>query len=121
MEKINRKEMIRLVYLYLFSLVGLVLIVIGSVQMINLGLTAWVFKQADQVIVFPQQPKSFMEDDQITLDPEELERVEKEQLAFEEKQRDSRRQRTASNALAMILVGAPLYLYHWRLIGKSKQ
>ena len=114
--------MIRLVYLYLFSLVGLVLIVIGSVQMINLGLTAWVFKQADQISYYPyQQPKVVLDDGLTVVDAEEVERIEKERIEYEERERDSRRQRTASNALAMILVGAPLYFYHWRLIGKSKQ
>ena len=120
MEKTDRKEMIRLIYLYLFSLVGLVLIVIGSVQIINLGLTAWVFKDADRVLMYPSQPRPILEDGLTVMDPEEQEKIKQEQIEFEERQRRSRRQRTASNALAMILVGAPLYLYHWRLVGKIK-
>jgi hypothetical protein len=31
----------------------------------------------------------------------------------------SRRQRQASTAIAMIVVGAPLFFYHWRLARKE--
>jgi hypothetical protein len=31
----------------------------------------------------------------------------------------ARRQRQAATALAMILVGLPIYLYHWRLIRRE--
>ena len=122
MEKTERKELIRLIYLYLFSLVGLVLIVVGSVQLINLGLTTWVFQQADEVIMYPSYPQRIppQEEGVAEISAEEQERIKQEQIEFEEKSRTSRRQRSAANALALIIVGAPLYLYHWILVRKVK-
>jgi hypothetical protein len=32
----------------------------------------------------------------------------------------SERQRSAANSLAFIIVGLPIYLYHWSLIRKEK-
>ncbi len=52
----ERKELIRTIYLYLFSLVGLVLVVIGLVQLVDLGLKAYVFTKADQYIRYPEYP-----------------------------------------------------------------
>ena len=46
--------------------------------------------------------------------PEELEE-------FEAKQRTANREREAAEALAMILVGAPLYYYHWKVISRDRQ
>ena len=40
--------------------------------------------------------------------------------AYQNEQTKSQRESTAANALAMIIVGIPLYLYHWRVIKKDK-
>ena len=45
--------LIRKIYLYLFSLIGLVLVVIGCVQLVNLGLKAYIFTAADQYYSYP--------------------------------------------------------------------
>lgn len=89
---------IRTIYLYLFTIIGLSLLVSGSVQFVDMGLKAWVFTQADVRYEYPiypegEQPKI----DYVTSD----------------------RHRDASNALAMIAVGLPLYLYHWGVIKKE--
>src|SRR3989339_284679 len=39
---------VRVIYLYLFSLVGLTLLIIGAVGFINMGLKTFLFKEADQ-------------------------------------------------------------------------
>ena len=44
-----------------------------------------------------------------------------EQEAMQKKQTNQQRQRDASNSLAMLIVGLPLYLYHWRMAGKQKE
>ncbi|MGM0482741.1 MAG: hypothetical protein ACQEP6_02670 [Patescibacteria group bacterium] len=110
---------LRLVYLYLFSLVGLVLVIIGSVQLINLGLTTWVFTEADEVNVYPTQKMPDPESES-EVDPEEEKRMEEERAEYLEKERTARRQRKAAEALAMIIVGLPLYLYHWNMIRKER-
>ncbi len=115
------KELIRTIYLYLFSLVGLVLVVIGSVRLVDLGLKAFIFTRADQVLIYPVYPKAQFPESDNTQQPslEEIEKFQQEQEKYEKESKQSQRERTAAESLAMIIVGAPLFLYHWRLIQKG--
>jgi hypothetical protein len=112
MEIFERKEIIRSIYLYLFSLIGLILIIIGCIQLTNLALKVLVFPGADQVIIYPTSRI----DPEVTADPVEEAIREQEQIEYQTQERSASRQRTAANALAMIIIGTPLYLYHWRAI-----
>lgn len=118
----ERKELIRIIYLYLFSLVGLVLIVIGSVRLVDLGLKTFIFTRADQVLIYPVYPRPAPlegeKDEELT--PEEEAKFQEEQRKYEEEQRRSQRERTAANSMAMLIVGVPLFWYHWRLVQKIK-
>jgi len=78
-------SIIRTIYLYLFALLGLVLIIIGGVQFIDMGLKTFVFTKADE-----EQKLSYSVYDQM---PYPLERITKltdngiktDQLTEEEK------------------------------------
>ena len=120
----ERKEIIRTIYLYLFSLVGLVLIVIGCVRLIDLGLRMFVFTKADQVLSYPAPPRTIPagpdgKEQPVTVEQDA--KMQEEQKKFDEQNREAQRQRTAANSLAVIIVGAPLFAYHWRIIKKDKQ
>ena len=119
----ERKELIRTIYLYLFSLVGLVIVVIGLVNLVDLGLKAFVFKNADQPIRYPSYPAKVMSPDSqgITMTAEEQAKYDAEQAEAEKRQRQSERERSASQALAMIIIGTPLFIYHWRMIQSEKK
>jgi hypothetical protein len=109
-------EIIKLIYIYLFSAIGLILIISGTVKLIDLGLKVYVFKQAD---VF-YSPKIYPEINQgEKLTPEEIAKREEEQRKAEKINRIAERQRTASNAIALIIVGLPVFIYHWRLALKA--
>ena len=103
------KFSIRLLYLYLFSFIGLLIAVIGTVQIVDLGMKVYLFDEADVYEYAKQLPL----DDEMQFDVEE-----QKQIAQRETKRQ--RQRQASTALSMILVGLPLYKFHWRLIKKEK-
>ena len=51
-----RNPIVRTIYLYLFALVGLGMLVIGCSMIINLGLKAWVFTQADSQDTYYSRP-----------------------------------------------------------------
>lgn len=99
---------IRLLYLYLFSFVGLFITIIGSVQLVDLGLKTYVFKVTNRV--YYPEPRL---EGQAQLSIEELD----ERNQAEE---SNQRKRQMSNSLAMIAVGIPVYLYHWQTIKKEK-
>lgn len=99
---------IRLLYLYLFAFVGLLIAIIGSIQLVDLGLKTYVFKVTRQVYY----PMPLLEGE-VQLSAEELEARNKEEES-------NRRKRQMSTSLAMIVVGVPVYLYHWKKIKKEK-
>ena len=131
----ERDSIIRTIYLYTFSLLGLVLLTIGGTQILDLALKASVFKKADdeQRIFARQLPTPAFRPDMerwasdSTLTDAERAAV-REWLAEYENWRTAnakldpvvaQRQRTASTSLSLILVGLPLYFFHWRLIRRS--
>ncbi|KKS18490.1 MAG: hypothetical protein UU76_C0021G0004 [Parcubacteria group bacterium GW2011_GWC1_41_7] len=109
------KFSIRKFYLYLFALIGLILIVVGSVRLVNLALTKWVFPQADVYYEYPA-PKPVSVDEKVRYQEPSKEELE----AYRIKERTARRQRDAAGAIALLLVGFPLYGYHWKMI-KSEE
>lgn len=108
------KFSLRLLYLYLFSFVGLLIVVMGGIQLVNLGIRTFVFPKADYYEIGP-----------VTLPNKEgmMEQAETEDEAKVRQIQDvsRQRQRELANAVAMVAVGAPLYLYHWRIIQKDSR
>lgn len=101
---------VRLIYLYLFSFVGLLTVVIGSVRLVDLGLKVFVFPEADRYeFTSPKIPG----------EPNPINEEEMKQQAARDQTRN--RQRDLSNSIAMIAVGLPLYLYHWKTIQKENK
>ena len=134
-ERKNKKELIRTIYLYAFSLLGLVLLIIGSVGFVNMGLKAYVFTQADQQRYLYEQPIAYPAADlEKARDNKDLTEADREEIRKiiddynVQKERNakidvvaSQRQSDAAQNLSLILVGLPLYIYHWRLVKKEKQ
>ena len=113
----DKTKLIRTIYVYLFSLVGLALIIIAAVRFIDMGLKAWVFTEADKYeYAYEVAPRVVDEAGNVV--KEEL--TEEEKAARQEERITQQRERDAANSLAMLIVGLPLYLYHWRLAGKRK-
>lgn len=103
------KFSLRLLYLYLFSFVGLIIVVIGSVRLVDLGIKTFIFPEADRYEIYPFAAK--MEG--------EIQPTIEEQRAQQEKDLKRNKQRELSGSVSMILVGVPLYAYHWRLLKKE--
>jgi hypothetical protein len=108
---------IRLLYLYLFSFVGLIISVFGSIRLAQLGMKVYLFKDAD--IYFNSYTNTIYGPDGKAIKQTEEEIRLQEKSAREEAKKQ--RQREASEALAMLLVGIPLYKYHWGIIQKESK
>lgn len=134
----QKYPIIRTIYLYTFSLVGLVLMIIGGVRFIDMGLKAFVFTKADeeQRYYLKQPPMATVpieklqpatQGRQVTLSETETQTVRLWLADYENWQKQqtdfdpvtSSRQRDASTNLALILIGLPLYFYHWSVIKKE--
>ena len=122
----NKYPLIRKIYLYLFALIGLVLITIGCVRLVGLGLKTYIFTKADIYIEYPiAKPirTALVEVDKVEGDKAgEFEQPTKEEIEeYQNKQQAANRQREAAESLGFIIVGLPLYLYHWSVIKKDKK
>lgn len=106
---------LRLLYLYLFSFVGLIITVIGGIRLFELGLRVYVFKEADR----QDYVRPIIAPDGSKVSTEEAKLQEDKDRAFQEQSTKSQRQREAAGALAMLFVGFPLYKYHWGVIQKE--
>ncbi len=100
------KFSLRLLYLYLFSFVGLLITVIGSIQIVDLTLKTYVFHVSNY-----SYPVTAIKDEkgEVTISVEDQQKQQK-------KDEENDRKRQLSNSMAMIAIGAPLYLYHWKTI-----
>ena len=108
---------IRNIYLYLFSFIGLLMLVIGLAQMVDLAITVWVFPEADLHDRGPSIPADADKD----LSEADLQASKEKQEAFSRNEQSRSRQRQLSGSLSMLVVGLPLYLYHWRTINNEKK
>ena len=106
------KFSLRLLYLYLFSFVGLLITVIGGIQIVDLTLKTYVFKVSE----YSSYPMSPIKDEKgaVIQSAEEQQRNQEIEAA-------NQRKRQLSNSLSMIAIGIPLYLYHWQTIKKENK
>lgn len=119
----NKYPLIRKIYLYLFALIGLVSITIGCVRLVSLALKTYVFTKADVYYDYPiARPIKVASVPVEGEKTEEFQQPTKEELEqYQIKQQTANRQREAAESLAFIIVGLPLYLYHWKLIKAEKE
>lgn len=141
-----KHPLVRTIYLYLFTLVGLALISFGAVRLVNVGLKLFVFTKADDQYHDMRKPPLIMprpfgeeitEEDFVAAIEKceeqcELNEIQQRQLSnwlrdYRDWQNQPKvdfkmqqRQRESASALAAIIVGLPLYLYHWGIIRKEK-
>jgi len=129
---LSHHSLVRTLYLYLFSLLGLILLTIGGVGFVNMALRALIFTHADKErllyqdrIPFPTGMRSLEKLDQsVELTGEEralLKQMLSDYESREERRKKidpvkARRHRDAAQNLSLIIIGFPLYLYHWRKV-----
>jgi len=132
----DKHSLIRTIYLYAFALLGLIFLCISGIRFLDMGLKAFVFTQADEQMKVeysrPVMPYSYekikgLEAGEVSLTDEEtaqIRQIIQEYENWEERSGEvdpvtSNRHRDASSSLAMILVGLPLYFYHWSVIKRE--
>ena len=99
-------------YLYLVSIISLIIMVVDALMLINMALKTWVFKKADQNYYSYACPASVAPDGKLaTCDPAAQEQQKKQ----DEENRAAQKQRDAAQAIAMLLVATPVWYFHWRL------
>lgn len=135
-------SIVRTLYLYLFSLIGLVLVVIGAVGLLNIALKAFIFTQAEKDLYgFPSCAPVSIEKLSSSIQPAATTTTSSQSCLTEQEKADInqwivsykiwqeqnqnmnyatvQRQRDAAQNLAIIFIGLPLYLFHWATIKRE--
>lgn len=103
-----------LLYIYLFSAVGLIFFLIGTVNLFQVGLDTYLTKNTTPMPYYDKVDPATGK----ALTLEQIETNRKEATERDRQYKQDARQQKIINAIPMVLVGLPLYLYHWR---KSQQ
>ncbi len=100
-------EWIKKTYIYVFSAVGLIMVLIGAARLINVGLRTYIFTEADTSYMYPMaaDQKNGIDQEQIILAQEHNQRAARES--------------DAAWGISLLIVGLPLFLYHFRLVKKE--
>lgn len=118
----DKIHLIRSIYLYLVSLIALVMIIFSMADLVNLSLKTWIFTQADKAdyytpVCSESAPSTLKSEEAKPPGKETCEEIEKQ----EKKGHDARKQSSAVRDLSFILIGLPLFLFHWQLVKKEKE
>lgn len=111
--------LIRTIYLYLFALVGLAMMIVGTARLVDLGMKEYVF-HVDETSYYYERPMPVMPGEKASeMSAEEKEKYKKEQLVVEKKRAKERKKKDLSEILSLIIVGLPVWMYHWRIIQRD--
>lgn len=104
---------IKKAYLYVVSLVSLIIIIIGATMLVNMGLKTVL--GVNDFRSYPQQPCAAQptapDGKTVACDPE----FAKQQAEYDKQTQKDQKKRDVAQALAFIIVGSPVFWYHWKL------
>lgn len=109
---------IRTVYLYLISFVALMMVVVGGVQGVH-ALGSYFYPPPDygpSTMIYEMKLK-----DGSTMPPEMIQQQMAEETERQRRQVQYNQFQQALSSLALIGVGLPVYLYHWRKIREKEE
>lgn len=127
---------IRNIYFYLVALIALMMIVWGTVDLANLGLTTWIFKTADRADDWaPPVPYMVTEvklgetaarcSEKCDLTADEKLQIQNWLVDYKNWQdqqgilKVARKQKNAVRDISMLVVAIPLFIWHWKMISKE--
>ena len=122
---ISKKNLIKSIYLYLVSLIALILIITSTIGLINLGLKTWFFPQADSDTY--KEPPCELTISKIPNQTQEEYQKQVKLCQFNREQNNRNkyktiaRQRELVRDISMLLVGIPLFIIHWFFIRRDEK
>jgi len=120
-----KAAIIKTVYFYLVSLIALMMVVFSTADLINLCLKTWVFTKADMdqykqpscAVSVYKDPSTKETDEQYN---QRLKACEDTYVNPDEA-RAIRNQQDTVRDLSFLVVGIPLFLYHWITVRKDQK
>ena len=100
------------------------MVVFSTADLVNLGLKTWIFTSADEPTYYQSPcyaPVAPMMENNQPVKEADCEASAEKQRAIEAKAQTIQKQRDAVRDLAFLIVGLPLFAYHWRTIRKESK
>jgi len=123
----TKRDIIKNIYLYLVSFVALIMMVVSTAGLIDIALRTFIFTKADRAFMYYPGPecggsmiKGPEDRGARTTTPTECAAQEANIRKQNEEERAAQKQRDIVRDISFILVGIPLFLYHWRIIRKKE-
>lgn len=119
-----KTSIIRSLYFYVLAAVGLLMFCFSAADLVNLGLKTWVFTQAEEIYYkCPSEvPRPVVEGEtEAALTPEEQQAQCEKELERQSEQLVQRRQASAVRDISFIIVGIPLFWFHFRVVQKERK
>lgn len=121
----SKGTIIRNIYLYLVSFVALMMVIFSTADLINTTLRTYVFTKAD--INYYSSPVIGCDPTYKGTDPsvkpmttEECAKIDERNKKQEEDNRAAQRQSDLVRDISMIVVGVPVFAFHWMIIRKKE-
>lgn len=117
------RNILKMIYLYLLSFVGIIVTVVASIGLLNLVLRHYVF-QVDSPEYYAdicRSPIPANGKEMTTPTEEKIKECEITERERTEKQLSNQIKYELSGEIAALIIGLPLWLYHWRLIRKERE
>lgn len=116
------KKIVGNLYLYIFSTVGLIIFIIGAITLINVVLKTYVFQLAhyQEYWYDPYACKYQLDASGEALSTDEQTTCEIEQEEERAVSDSDARKRDLANGVAEVIVGTPVWIYHWIVIRRKK-
>lgn len=117
----NKPPIIKTLYLYVVSLVALFTVVFSLADIINIALRTYVFTAADQgYFGYYPEPACPVRTADAATSTKDVCISAKERETIDKKNNTAQKQRDLVRDISFIIVGVPLFLYHWRIIRKKE-
>jgi hypothetical protein len=115
-------QIIKILYFYVVSLVALFMVVFSLADMVNIALRTYLFPKADEnyygyyapVCSSPAQAGS----SSTVKDPGCISKDE--QMRIDKDNREAQRQRDLVRDFSFLIVGIPLFAYHWNIVRRKE-
>lgn len=117
----EKHGIIRVIYLYLFALVGLFIFIFSTVNFVGAVLDRYVFPQefVDYRSNEPM-PLEGITKPVISTDEEKTQNLEEQKTNFEKQQRNDFKRRV-NQAVPGVIIGYLLWSFHWKWIRKDRE
>lgn len=120
----SKIKIVRNAYLYIASLISLLFIAIGCYTLLNTALKFYLFPKAEKGgysrCEYMEPAPTVCDENGLNCKPEVTPDSKEDKDQKKEECYSEERQKNVADALTMIIIALPIFLFHWRLVRREK-